>query len=155
MAPNSTRRRSASSLGISETLREFLEDWQDQTGIRVDGDLTGEVRLLPDREVQILRIAQEALANVRKHADARVVRVRWSSTSDAAHLEVSDDGRGFDPARPAHDGRPHFGLLTMRERAHSIDGNIRIETAVGQGTEIRLSVPLGRRGLGAIGRGEP
>jgi len=148
-------RVTASSDGISETLRAFLEDWQDQTGIRVDGELGEAIRLLPEREVQVLRIAQEALANVRKHAGAQVVRVRWSSTSDAAQLEIADDGSGFDPARPAQDGRPHFGLLTMRERAHSIDGNIRIDTAIGRGTEIRLSVPFGRRGLGVAQRGEP
>ena len=137
-------RATASTSGISGTLREYLDDWQDQTGIRVEGTLDEQIRLLPESEVQVLRIAQEALANVRKHSGAAAVRLHWFLESGLATLEVVDDGRGFDSQRPTHDGRPRFGLLTMRERAQSVDGSIEIQTSPGGGTAVRLRVPVGR-----------
>lgn len=130
--------------GITSALRAYLEDWQDQTGIAVDSQLEAEIRFLPEREVQVLRIAQEALANVRKHAGAGRVRVRLSLENDFAALEVEDDGRGFEPAAPSHDGRPHFGLLTMRERAQAVDGELEIDSVRERGTRILLRVPVGR-----------
>jgi len=131
--------------GIAETLRSYLDDWEDQSGLTVEADIDLSVRLIPEREVQVLRIAQEALANIRKHAEATSVRIRLSREGGRAALEVADDGKGFDPLRPStYDGRPHFGLLTMRERAQAVDGQLEIEAQPGRGTIIRLSVPIGR-----------
>jgi signal transduction histidine kinase len=137
-------RATASSDGISGTLRAFLDDWQDQTGLAVECEVE-DLRLQPEREVQVLRIVQEALANVRKHAGASSVRVRLTLESDEAALEIADDGRGFDPDRPFHDGRPHFGLLTMRERALAVNGSLDIATRTGSGTVVRLRLPVGRK----------
>jgi signal transduction histidine kinase len=131
--------------GISNTLAAYLEDWQDQTGIAVESDLDPAVRFAPEREVQVLRIAQEALANVRKHSGAERVRISFRNEARQACLEIADDGRGFNPVQPASiDGRPHFGLVTMRERAQSVDGTIEIEAAPGRGTRVRLTLPVGR-----------
>jgi len=130
--------------GITSALRDYLEDWQDQTGIEVECRFEAEIRFLPEREVQVLRIAQEALANVRKHAQATRVRVRLAVEDEFAALEVEDDGRGFEPGAPSHDGRPHFGLVTMRERAQAVDGELEIATVPDQGTKVRLRVPVGR-----------
>jgi signal transduction histidine kinase len=137
-------RATSSRDGLSETLREYLDDWQDQTGIRVDRELASEVRLLPEREVQVLRIAQEALANVHKHSGAGSVSFRLARAENEVTLEIADDGRGFDPGRSSLDGRPHFGLLTMRERAQAVDGLLEIDTQAGRGTRVRLRVPVGR-----------
>lgn len=131
--------------GISNTLAAYLEDWQDQTGIVVDATLDPEIRFAPEREVQVLRIAQEALANVRKHSGAERVRISFRSEAKEANLEIADDGRGFDPERPSSsDGRPHFGLVTMRERAQAVDGTIEIAAGPGRGTTVRLTLPIGR-----------
>jgi signal transduction histidine kinase len=137
-------RATASTSGISSTLEEYLDNWQDQTGIAVIRLLEGELRLVPEREVQVLRIAQEALANVHKHSGASQVRIELAREGEMAKLEISDDGRGFEPGRGAKDGRPHFGLLTMRERAQAVDAALDISTEPGKGTTVRLSVPLGR-----------
>jgi len=137
-------RATASTSGISSTLEEYLDNWQDQTGIAVTRVLESELRLVPEREVQVLRIAQEALANVHKHSGATRVRIELAREGELAKLEISDDGRGFEPGRAAKDGRPHFGLLTMRERAQAVDAALDISTETGKGTTVRLSVPLGR-----------
>jgi signal transduction histidine kinase len=137
-------RATASKDGISQTLRDYLDDWQDQTGVAVDRELAEDVRLLPEHEVQVLRVAQEALANVRKHSGAGSVRIRLARSESEVVLEIQDDGRGFDPGRPSADGRPHFGLLTMRERAQAVDGRLEIDTAAGRGTAVRLQLPVGR-----------
>ena len=137
-------RATASREGLSGTLRDYLDDWQDQTGIQVERELSPGVRLLPEREVQVLRIAQEALANVHKHSGATSVMFRLERGESEVVLDIEDNGHGFDPGRPSADGRPHFGLLTMRERAQAVDGLLAIEAEAGHGTRVRLRVPVGR-----------
>ncbi|MGN6757254.1 MAG: histidine kinase [Thermomicrobiales bacterium] len=110
-----------------------------ETGIRVrmrvaDGDCTG----LPLRtEGELYRIAQEALANVRRHAKASEVIVTLQADARGVRLTVRDDGVGFTPGA-ARDGR--YGLLGMRERAALLGGRLRIESRPGQGTTIRATV---------------
>jgi two-component system NarL family sensor kinase len=111
-----------------------------ETGIRVrmrvaDGDCTG----LPLRtEGELYRIAQEALANVRRHAKASEVIVTLQADARGVRLTVRDDGVGFTPGA-ARDGR--YGLLGMRERAALLGGRLRIASRPGQGTTIRATVP--------------
>jgi signal transduction histidine kinase len=99
----------------------------------------------PAVALQVLRIVQEALSNVRKHAGtaaAATVTVGRDGDGRLA-IEVADDGRGFDPAAPAPAGSPRFGLLMMRERAESVGGRLEVATAPGGGTRLRLEVPSG------------
>lgn len=123
---------------LDEMLESYLGQWQDQTGI--EAELTAEpgVTLPPERELQVVRIAQEALANVRKHAGASRVEVELARGERGLRLEVRDDGRGFDPARQHPGGAPRFGLATMRERAQSIGAELSIESSPGGGTRVRL-----------------
>jgi len=137
-------RVTASEQGLAGTLSEFLVDWQDQTGIEIQHEIDPAARLEPEREIQALRIAQETLANVRKHSGATRVALRLARDTTGVTLEIEDDGRGFDLERPASDGRPHFGLLTMRERAVAIDAQLEIRTEPSKGSAIRLSIPVGR-----------
>lgn len=100
--------------------------------------------LSPVKEQEILRIAQEAIHNGKRHANARRLQVRLVYNSGEALLEVQDDGRGFAPS-PAN-GRiesppGHYGLTGMRERAEEIGGVLEIESAPGAGTTVRLTVP--------------
>jgi len=97
--------------------------------------------------LQVIRIAQEALSNVRKHADARSVRVRCTVEEGDLILTVADDGRGFESViGPTVKGH-HFGLLTMRERAESLGGTLQIESQPGSGTRITLRAPLPTTGV--------
>jgi signal transduction histidine kinase len=92
-------------------------------------------------ETQLFAIGREALANVVRHAEATVARVRVEAQREQVVVEISDDGRGFDP----DDGHPgHFGLDSMRSRAAEIGGRLAIASAPGCGTRIRVRVPVER-----------
>lgn len=91
-----------------------------------------------DVEVVVLRCAQEALANARKHARASRIEIAIGRTPDAVTLRVADDGIGFDPAT-ARDG---FGLAGMRDRLALVDGSLRVESAPGRGTVLGVRVPV-------------
>ena len=107
--------------------------------------ISGEPRPLdPDVEVTVLRAAQEALANARRHAAAGSVAVTLTYFDDTVALDVIDDGRGFDPAAVAEPGPAGgHGLRGMRERAERLHGTLAVESAPGEGTAIALSLPAG------------
>src|SRR5262249_10529440 len=104
---------------IAEALGAFARKFASETGVRVPLQITGS-RPLPLRmEAELLRIAQEALANVRRHAHATEVRILLRLNTEAARLSVRDNGRGFDPGAPRQAGH---GILGMRERARLLQG---------------------------------
>lgn len=92
----------------------------------------------------MLRIVQEALTNVRRHSGASAVEIILASENHSASIVVRDNGRGFDPKKVKRDGQQHLGLQTMRERGESVGGTLDIQSKPGQGTEIRLALPLKR-----------
>jgi signal transduction histidine kinase len=109
----------------------------DTLTVEVDGPSHG-LALGPPVETQLFSIVREALANVVKHADATTARVRVEVRSATVVVEVSDDGRGFDPSRIPRD---HFGLESMRSRAAEIGAVLTITSGRGQGTVVRLEAP--------------
>ena len=130
----------------SGTLREALEaiatEWSGINGIPVDVTFTGEeIALHPDIEVALLRTAQEALANVAKHAGATRAGLTLSFMGDVVTLDVRDDGSGFAAAeRGAGDGGG-FGLAAMRQRVARVAGSLDIESEPGVGTAVSARVP--------------
>ena len=98
-----------------------------------------DVGLSAKASVELLRIMQEALANVRRHSAARNVEVRLRTDVEAILLEVTDDGRGFDPMG-AQGG---VGLVGMRERVEELGGEIEVKSRPGEGTEVTVRVPSG------------
>lgn len=128
-----------------ETLRGYLEQWQGQSGVTValtTAPANVAPRLTPNAEVQLLRIIQEALTNVRKHAGATSAEVRLQVADDWVEARIIDDGAGFEPASLAPRDAPRFGLSTMRERAESVGGSLEIVTRPGEGTQVIARVPL-------------
>jgi two-component system nitrate/nitrite sensor histidine kinase NarX len=124
------------------TIRQTLERFEAQTGIRTRFSQSGTaVPLAPDRQLQVLHILQEALSNVRKHADASAVDVSMQMNG-AYEFCVRDDGSGFDADRVEHPAGTHMGLRIMRERAQRIGATVKIDTAPGAGTTITLLLPL-------------
>jgi signal transduction histidine kinase len=104
--------------------------------------------LLDERQrTVVLRVAQEALHNVRKHAGAVAVVVRTERAPEDGSfiLEIRDDGRGFDLGAVAARGRRNFGLQFMRERAELIGGRFDVRSQPGDGTVVRLAVPIPER----------
>ncbi len=146
LAPNRT---------LPETLRTYLERWQDQSGVAAtlivessDDILRG---LQPMAELQLLRIVQEALANVRKHARATQVTIRMMRQNGSLHVRIEDNGVGFDPTALERANYPRFGLATMRERAEAVGGFLTIHSRPGQGTTIEAVIPIGVVPVGSDG----
>jgi signal transduction histidine kinase len=137
----SLRTTLAGEMGLLPALQQYLDEFGIQTGLAVNlsADLAGNPSLSPLAEVQLVRVIQEALTNVRKHAGARTVQVRLAECGGSFEVQVADDGCGFEPAAsPAG----HFGLQTMVERLQSVGGCLDIESRPGAGTRVHLSVPL-------------
>jgi signal transduction histidine kinase len=128
---------------LPEAIAEVVDGWTQMTGVTAELITTGTpVPLLPEIEATLLRTAQEALANVGKHANADRVALTLSYMEDLVTLDVRDDGAGFDPAAPPAEGYDGgFGLAAMRERLRRIAGTLEVESEPGAGTAISACVP--------------
>jgi signal transduction histidine kinase len=129
--------------GLPEALSEVVDGWSALNGVSAELITTGTAQpLLPEIEATLLRTAQEALANVAKHADASRVALTLSYMEDLVSLDVRDDGTGFDPATPrAERADGGFGLAAMRERVLRMAGTLDVESEPGGGTAISACVP--------------
>ena len=103
--------------------------------------------LPPEIEVTLLRALQEALSNVRKHAQASQVAVTLSYIDDLVVLDVQDDGTGFELTQTPSAAQPvdGFGLTAMRERVEHLGGTLLVESAPGEGTTLVIEIPTSRR----------
>jgi two-component system nitrate/nitrite sensor histidine kinase NarX len=128
----------SSDTGLEGALREYIAKYSRQTGIKTTFTCEEHARraLPPRAEIQLLRVVQEALTNVRKHAGATHVSVRMRCPEGAPVLEVEDDGSGFDPARIGASFSGGFGLTSMRERVEQVGGTLEMHTAPGAGTRL-------------------
>ncbi len=126
---------------LSETLEEYVQRWQTQSGINAQLNIEGNLDLSPSIELQLLRIIQEALANARKHSGASLARIHLRPVGSQIVASVEDNGSGFDPSMRSRAAFPRFGLAIMRERAESIGGALEIDTTPGGGTRVKISVP--------------
>jgi signal transduction histidine kinase len=132
-------------LGFVPALEMLAQQTEARHALRVRLELSGEtIRLAPDLELAAYRVAQQALANVAAHAEASEATVSVEFGERELQVAVRDNGRGFTPPdQPADLAREgHFGLMGMRERALLYGGKLTIESAPGQGTVIRASLPL-------------
>ena len=134
---------------LPQAICGLAEEWSEKTGIQVQFNVTGVPRgLLPETEVALLRIAQEALANVYKHAGADRVVLTLSYLEDLVTFDVADDGVGFDPSSSTVDVNPHavggFGLTSMRERIEQLNGKFSVESTPGRGTTLGAELPASR-----------
>jgi signal transduction histidine kinase len=123
---------------LSEALAGVAERWSALNGIRVQVTTTGTARPIdPQVEFALLRAAQEALANVARHAHATRAGLTVSYMENEIALDVRDDGKGFDPAVLAHG----FGLVAMRQRIAGLSGTLQVESEPGGGTAVSACVP--------------
>ena len=131
-------------LGLTHALRQGLED------LKTDGldcrfsQVGTPFRLPSSMEIAAYRIVQEALTNIRRHANATKVNLRLQFQEDKLLVEVGDNGKGFDLSETL--GRAisvgHMGLLGMKQRVETLGGDIKIKTSEGTGTTIILSLPI-------------
>jgi signal transduction histidine kinase len=153
---------------LSEALAGVAERWSALNGIAVQVTTTGTARPMPpEADVALLRTAQEALANVARHARATKVGLTLSYMENEVALDVRDDGRGFEPDRFGDGGDPPglgedgrrrpdagapgggFGLVAMRQRIESLSGTLQVESEPGAGTAVSACLPAAPAGAGA------
>jgi signal transduction histidine kinase len=153
---------------LSEALAGVAERWSALNGIAVQVTTTGTARPMPPAvDVALLRTAQEALANVARHARATKVGLTLSYMENEVALDVRDDGRGFEPDRFGDGGDPPgvgedgprrpdagvpgggFGLVAMRQRIESLSGTLQVESEPGAGTAVSACLPAAPAGAGA------
>jgi PAS domain S-box-containing protein len=133
-------------LGLCAALRALIRNFSEKTGVPIqfDGDALDKV-LPSETEIVLYRIFQEALTNIYKHAEAKMVRIKVSPRCDALLIEIQDDGRGFDPcsyrmSEPTADRG--MGLSALELRAQMIGADFKISSQPGKGTHISLLVPI-------------
>ena len=131
--------------GITDALSALVTAWRSDHGVEASFVVVGDARALHSEvEATLLRIAQEALANVAKHAAASRVGVTLTFDESEVILDVRDDGAGFDPTTPRRSSS--FGLGVMRDRAQRLAGTLTLESAPGSGTAVSASIPALPRG---------
>lgn len=132
--------------GLDRALRQRLKAVEGRSGIEHEFIVDGKLDLPPRLEEALYHISQEALNNSLKHARANRVIVHLICDEEQVELEISDDGRGFDvDAARYSDG---VGLKSMRERVEEFNGTVTLQSAPGQGTTVRVILPLKATGNG-------
>jgi two-component system sensor histidine kinase DegS len=129
-------------LGLDGSILDAVEHMRTLTGLPISASLDAEADVLSGgKQTVVLRVVQEALQNVRKHASASTASVAtWIEGEDWV-VEVRDDGRGFDPGLIATRGRRNYGLQFMRERAELIGARLDVRSRPDGGTVVRLAIP--------------
>jgi signal transduction histidine kinase len=131
--------------GLTATLKDFAVQFNELCGVPVEVAVTPTVESLPlttETELQLLRIVQEALTNIRKHASAARAWVSLQSYDNTLELTVGDDGMGFEPQHVRSNRRPHFGLSTMRERAEAVGAEFHLDAEPGAGTRVTVRLAV-------------
>lgn len=138
------RSTTSATRDMVSTLKEYIFRFSQMSGIQAKLEVgNSKPPILPvATELQIIRIIQEALTNVRKHAGAKHVWVRIVTDNNKVESTIEDDGHGFNVSRVKRDGWPQFGLQTMKERAESVKGTLDISSKPGEGTKVTLRIPL-------------
>ncbi|MBN1102316.1 MAG: PAS domain S-box protein [Deltaproteobacteria bacterium] len=144
---------SLDQLGLVQSIYQYCEDFSQKTGLVVDFTCAGidELQLDSDTEINLYRLVQEGLINVRKHAKATRVIIRLVASFPDIILRITDDGMGFDVEKRQRSltGEKRMGLRSMGERVRWLGGAMDIKSAPGKGTKIVIRIPHKERELGA------
>jgi len=142
--------------GLEKAIRAHLDNFEEKNpDLTIKFASRQDARLVPEAiRVALYRIFQEALNNIVKHARATQVDISLEKDESLVSLTVQDNGNGFDLPTDwlamAREG--HLGLVGMRERAEAIQGSLKVLSQPGQGTTIRVTAPLGKKGTGRLGK---
>ena len=137
------RCRALEQFDLGSALKHTARQLMEASNIRIEVLANGKIGRLAERiEDNLLRMAQEALTNVIKHAAATEAKVRLDSNGEEVALTITDNGKGFDFAERPSPQQGHFGLLGMSERAKRLGGRLSVSSTRGGGTAISIAVPL-------------
>ena len=132
--------------GLIPSLESLMDRFRKQTDIAAFLQIPcKDINIPADVEMQVLRIIQESLANIRKHSQAQTVRVMICCDDAGYHLLVEDDGVGFEPQASEIDDGEHIGLSIMHQRARRVGGALTLESEPGEGTRIMIDFPRDSR----------
>jgi len=134
---------------FADMLARTVDDFESRSGLRVESTVASGLpaTLAPRVQVELLRIISEALTNVRKHADATIVRVKAEVSDGAIHISITDNGRGFSQEEAFAQG---MGLQGMRERARLVGGSLLVTSEVSGGTTIEVRAPVVASGVMSV-----
>jgi len=143
-------------LGLVPALHSYLKGFTRRTGIHIHFRTFSANRIEQLNNVSrtvIYRVAQEALTNVARHAQASFVEVSFEKLPNAICLKIKDNGKSFQAQRVMHSKRnARLGLIGMRERLEMVGGSFSVESAPGNGTTVRAQIPLANRRRGGAGK---
>jgi len=148
----SLRAAAAPPDGLAESLRSLAATIGSRTGLVIEISGETESRFPVRIEAGVYKIVEEALTNVMRHASAQTAMITLSHAGEALTVVVSDDGEGFEPEGRALTPGSGMGLLCMEERARLLDGTVRIDSAPGQGTVVRATLPVAALSMAATRR---
>jgi signal transduction histidine kinase len=137
-------------MGLFSALEQYLVKYSQHFGIHTELNKPESIEeggFDPLVEVQLLRIIQEALTNIRKHANALNAEVKFERDDGWVRVIIKDDGNGFDPGTRMDEFGRHIGLRVMRERAEEIGGHLDLYTEVDKGTQVVVKVPIKRESV--------
>jgi signal transduction histidine kinase len=132
-------------LGLAEACRNLCKEVEARSSLKVSCQITGPAKRLPPAvELNLFRIIQETLSNAEQHAQATTVSLEMAIRDRSLELSIRDNGRGFGlkRVRASQDRRRGIGLTNVRERAAALGGVCEVNSAPGQGTVIRVRVPV-------------
>ncbi|GAB2490265.1 hypothetical protein GCM10027030_25460 [Luteococcus sediminum] len=137
------RSASRDEQGFVPGLQHYLATWSRGSGVQAEllVDAPEALELSPAHELQLSRVVQEALTNVRKHAGASRATVRLCPGPDGLRVSITDDGSGFHPSSSEATPPGHYGLATMRERVEQVGGHFHLDSAPGRGTRVQAFLP--------------
>jgi signal transduction histidine kinase len=127
-------------LGLGPALETLAEQFTERSGVTCETDFPEQITLASQQATALYRIAQEALTNVSRHANATWVKLQLSAEQNTVILEIADNGGGISTERMT--GRRSLGLLGMQERANELGGEVAIDSKRGEGTTVRVKIPL-------------
>lgn len=132
--------------GFLNTLRNYLDDFSKRYNIHVHlcVDEKATKSITNKISIQVIRVIQEAVTNIRKHGDTTQAWVNIVENGSSINISIKDNGKGFDQDNISYQKYNHFGLKVMQERAEIIGGNLFIESQPGHGTSVVLSIPISR-----------
>jgi signal transduction histidine kinase len=136
---------SQSGVGLAVSMRDYIDQCNRMSDFLIALEIEPGVKSISlgaEAELQLVRIVQEALSNVRKHASARQAEVRLSLENGFLLVSIRDNGQGFNPWAWSGDQGAHFGLQTMRERAEMVGASLSIESEPGKGTTVVVRLKL-------------
>jgi len=137
------RPASLSDAGLLATVRYYAQDYRDQFDVPIELNLPETLVLSANQELVVFRIIQEALQNIHKHAEADSVSVNVQQRQGGPLVVmIADNGRGFDPKLVRQGRTGSSGLVSMRERAATVGGTLKVDSRPGTGTTITLSLPM-------------